>query len=303
MKASGATVKRIWRVCAGLSLWLLVTLAYAGAGLSVGYFLSRTTGLSGPVELLGIVVLIGLATLRGYGMGHALAGRVHPTLGMDDDEGDELAGADEAAEEAPTGLRGFLWTVGVAVWLATNAAVGLTILQFVVRAALDSTSRNMQVAGLLPLVLFTLTRAVGSSVLLLAGSTTWLSYFERVRRSLDISTRYGRPLAILHFAIVMATLTLLFSSVTALLFRQGYLQADPGFAQHSVLVATENYYAWNAADAVPALKIPETMHWTIGPTYNDWRAGLLLLAYKATVLVALAKGIVDVLRNWKTETP
>jgi hypothetical protein len=54
------------------------------------------------------------------------------------------------------------------------------------------------------------------------------------------------------------------------------------------------YYVWNFLDAIPVLKIPETLNWKAPVTFTDHASGALLLAYRVTMVIPLVGFIVGV---------
>ena len=55
--------------------------------------------------------------------------------------------------------------------------------------------------------------------------------------------------------------------------------------------ALADFFAWHLLDAIPGLKVPETIKWTEPLTYERAGAGWLLLAFKIIVIVPAIRGI------------
>jgi hypothetical protein len=194
------------------------------------------------------------------------------------------------------------WQVaGLALWNVCSSAAAVLLFHFVARAGLSSDTVMIRLLGLLPITLLLVHRLFVKNDIwvyrfLLPGSHPAEQTFPYVRQ-------YGEWL-FGRVVILCGIVTVSFSSWTTFWYAQGLFSTQPGFPRNEALEASERYYFWNLADAVPVLKIPETLKWDLGPTYSDWRTGLLLLSYKVILILPILYGIVELVRRtWTSSTP
>jgi hypothetical protein len=84
---------------------------------------------------------------------------------------------------------------------------------------------------------------------------------------------------------VLAPISSLFYNAGWIGVRSG-IGGDPEDVLQNSLEFT-NLYLWQTADAIPGLGVTETMSLSRPIEYDDWKLGLLLLLYKAAVLIPL----------------
>jgi hypothetical protein len=77
---------------------------------------------------------------------------------------------------------------------------------------------------------------------------------------------------------VLMTAAALFGALTTALVARGYIAVD-GDPRRAV-----DFYMWHFLDAIPVLKINETLLWNAPLTYHQSRVGLLLLIFKIAVI-------------------
>jgi hypothetical protein len=74
------------------------------------------------------------------------------------------------------------------------------------------------------------------------------------------------------------------------LVAQGVLPATwPSNSNASLSLATVEMYLWNLADAIPVLKVPETLMWTPALTLTSTLGGAFVLAFKIVVILPFAQ--------------
>ena len=77
---------------------------------------------------------------------------------------------------------------------------------------------------------------------------------------------------------VLTTAAAFFGALTTALAARGYIAVD-GDPRRAI-----DFYMWHFLDAVPVLKINETLLWNAPFTYHQSRVGLLLLIFKIVVI-------------------
>lgn len=193
--------------------------------------------------------------------------------------------------------------VGAAVFTLAFYGAFLTLLHFVARDSLRMTAWGLQLVGILPItgfVLYWLVRKYGLVYLFtipFLGLSKW-------RHPQD---RLGLLLPLIHITAqvlwLIALLTEIFAAWTAFWYQQGLLTAGTELSPAQSLVAAEQFYLWNLLDAIPFLAIPDSLHWTLGPTFNDWHSGVLLVFYKLVVIAPLLLGFVALVQQiWEEAT-
>jgi hypothetical protein len=80
--------------------------------------------------------------------------------------------------------------------------------------------------------------------------------------------------------------------------------ADEGaeLARDDAVWATAEYYLWNFSDAIPVIKLPETVNWELDWTYVDNASGWLLLLYKVLVIVPILAVVARSLKPNQSES-
>ena len=87
------------------------------------------------------------------------------------------------------------------------------------------------------------------------------------------------PFAPLAYSFsVLMTAAAFFGALTTALVARGYIAVD-GDPRRAI-----DFYMWHFLDAVPVLKINETLLWNAPLTYHQSRVGLLLLVFKIAVI-------------------
>ena len=217
--------------------------------------------------------------------------------------------AKAAKEGAGPGDSFFAWTASFLPWGTAGgvllAALGAVIVVIFVSDPssalnhwIDGWTRNdLHVAGLgVPLrwvrtvpqwIAVAALVWLAGYVVFAAASTVWFA-------EEDIATSTPAIVALVTmFVCLLILLAIVCAAVTLALLRTGLASARPSIPpgdQASAAVAT---YAWHIADAVPALKIPSTLNWSLNHEFVDPWDRIILLAYKAVffgvLIVPLAR--------------
>jgi hypothetical protein len=89
------------------------------------------------------------------------------------------------------------------------------------------------------------------------------------------------------FNVLMIAI-LFFSSVTYVLVNHGVLKLNAPAGAQGVQISPEvirDFYSWHFLNAVPALKVNETLHWKEPLTYESGWVVVVLLLFQLTVIV------------------
>jgi hypothetical protein len=100
------------------------------------------------------------------------------------------------------------------------------------------------------------------------------------------------------YLCLVAVVTALWASLTLTLLHSELVTARG--AADGEFGSTTAYYLWYAADVVPAVDLPQTLHWSLGYEYSGTASGALLLAYKLAFLLILA---FPLMRVWRSREP
>jgi hypothetical protein len=101
-------------------------------------------------------------------------------------------------------------------------------------------------------------------------------------------------------ALLMLTAT--FAGLTAVLTAHGWLETNAEGTSNLVWQALASY-TWHFLDAIPALKVPETLNWKLGTNFTDYRSGVLLLTYKLLVIIPVVRAIVELVHDRQDRQP
>jgi hypothetical protein len=114
----------------------------------------------------------------------------------------------------------------------------------------------------------------------LLGLSIWFLTTDARRARLFDSLRHVGGLAPLAYSFnVLVAAIAFFGSLTTVLLANGYIAMD-GDPRRAM-----DFYLWHFLDAIPVLKINETLLWASPPiTYHQARVGVLLLIFKIAVI-------------------
>jgi hypothetical protein len=83
--------------------------------------------------------------------------------------------------------------------------------------------------------------------------------------------------------------TVAFAVVSAILLHHGALGVDGTTTDDALPWRTLETFVWNLADAVPVIKIPDTLNWDPKLSFTTMSGGALVLAYKLLLVVPFAQ--------------
>lgn len=121
--------------------------------------------------------------------------------------------------------------------------------------------------------------------LLLAGALALIATEQIRDRMLSRFARVNIGLPAAYSFSVLMLASLFFSSVSFVLVQEQKLALAPGSAQQVSLDSLSDFFLWHFLDAVPLLKVPETVKWEVPLTYANKSVGLIVLLFKAVVIV------------------
>ena len=114
--------------------------------------------------------------------------------------------------------------------------------------------------------------------------------------------------------IALVALTEVFAGLTAVLVQAGWFdtttsfpdiqETDEGFLWRfdpGSYGAIELHYVWHFLDAIPALKVPDTLNWSEPTYFSDKWSGAFLLLYKLAVIVPVLAVAVSVYKRRSRE--
>ncbi|MCW2820157.1 MAG: hypothetical protein JWR42_2944 [Marmoricola sp.] len=130
----------------------------------------------------------------------------------------------------------------------------------------------------------------------------WLRFTPAGREAVEVGRNGDLVGSVSIWCWLTATSTSGFTALSAGLYDLGVGSLKGHLAQGTDLsaVAFESYL-WHLADAVPVLKIPETLNWSLQNPFSDSIQGSLLLAYKCLVLVPAIYLGGQVLARWMSD--
>jgi hypothetical protein len=97
--------------------------------------------------------------------------------------------------------------------------------------------------------------------------------------------KVGRFTPFIYSFNVLWIAMVFFSSVTYVLVEHELMKFSGSAEQDVSPEALLDFYGWHFLDALPLLKVNETLHWEKPLTYDSAWVGLLLLGFKVTVIV------------------
>jgi hypothetical protein len=121
--------------------------------------------------------------------------------------------------------------------------------------------------------------------ILLAGALALIATKSMRNRMLERFVRVSVGLPAAYSFSVLMLASLFFSSVSFVLLQEGKLALAPGSSPDVTLASLSDFFLWHFLDAVPLLKIPETLKWGVPLTYTSGTVGLIVLVFKVVVIL------------------
>jgi len=120
---------------------------------------------------------------------------------------------------------------------------------------------------------------------LLAGSLALIGTKSMRNRMLERFARVSVGLPAAYSFSVLMLASLFFSSVSFVLLQEGKLVLAPGSSPEVSLGSLSDFFLWHFLDAVPLLKVTETLKWDVPLTYTSGTVGLIVLVFKVVVIL------------------
>ena len=104
--------------------------------------------------------------------------------------------------------------------------------------------------------------------------------FQRFESTAGFRSLSDVTLGLLGYLALFGLVTLVGVALTLTLLHVGLVGAQPAIPPHAQVWAAINAYSRSIADAVPGLRIPETLHWDSAYTFTGVASGALFLLHK-----------------------
>jgi len=131
----------------------------------------------------------------------------------------------------------------------------------------------------LQMACFVLWGVLLGAALLLISTKQWR------QRVLEPLARYHIALPAAYSFQVLMLACLFFSSVTFVLVQSNLMSMTGGSADAVTPGSISDFFLWHFLDAVPLLKVNETLGWRPPLTYDSVSVGCMLLLFKAVVIL------------------
>jgi hypothetical protein len=228
----------------------------------------------------------------------------------------EFDGQVAMADEAKT--RGPLWALHRASRRELQAGV---LWRFVLAPSwisLFSSPVGLRIAAfLLPIVLVVGTLAVTSEalkqalawqvgvtfvVLLYASLASWALFMVALKKTRSAFTaqfsRWSPEDLVFFGSLTIATPALGFAVLSSVLVRNGVLaETGVSLVEPTLPFRTFEVFLWAFADAIPILKIPDTLGWKPQLVFTTTLGGALVLAYKIIEILPIAQLLSSLLKE------
>jgi hypothetical protein len=134
------------------------------------------------------------------------------------------------------------------------------------------------------------------------GPPSWALYNVALRRTRAAFTsrfsRWSLEDLLLFGGAVVAMPATGFAIVASILVKNGLITISGGDPGDSLLpLWCLEIFGWAFADAVPILKIPETLDWTPHLAFTNLLGGLLVLAFKCLQIIPIAQLLSEVIKR------
>lgn len=168
-----------------------------------------------------------------------------------------------------------------------NLPVALAIVHIAVSLAFEVETRWLPLLPLAVLTVYIVTFAMRPG-----NPVAWLfTVFSRGHTLQDASPGLQVSIAVVSLLQALISILLafeLFAGWTAYWVNLGVAGFEPTGSGPVTLWAVEKSYLWNALDMVPLLDINHVLRFAEPPGPADWKAGFVLVLFRAIVLVPIA---------------
>jgi hypothetical protein len=256
------------------------------------YFLFQWVSPFGPLAQVLLFVVLGFYTLRAA-VALVLAVRdVRPATSSTDRVFEASTASQVGSAPAPLSPRDRVFG---ALWYVFLGFLALAVLHLVTTTGFASESAVVQLLGLGPVTLYLVYQLVFN----LDVAYLVLGPIARTQgddAAAELTAEVGEHF-LARIVVLGAVLTEVFAGWTAFWYERGVLNDRIDAGGREAFAAAERLYLWHLSDAIPFLKIPETLRWAPEPLLDDWRVGALVLGYKVIVLVPVVAAMLVIIRG------
>ena len=121
--------------------------------------------------------------------------------------------------------------------------------------------------------------------LLLAYTLRLIATESSRDRLFDVLQGIGGLAPVIYSINVLMVAVIFFSSVTYVLASHGHLTLTSRTGQPVALASLLDFYVWHFLEAIPLLKVNQTLRWEEPWTYDSASVGWILLLFKLVVIV------------------
>ncbi|MEP6820612.1 MAG: hypothetical protein ABJA18_13840 [bacterium] len=141
---------------------------------------------------------------------------------------------------------------------------------------------------------------VGGGILLSAGSFAVITERNRERVLPWLQKRVGKFTPIVYSADLLVMAVSYFSAVTYVLVSSNHLNLTNPQQSTVSAASIPEFYVWHFFQAIPLIKINETLQWQAPLTYKGGAVGLMLLLFQLMVILPVIRAFVW---YWKRQEP
>jgi hypothetical protein len=120
---------------------------------------------------------------------------------------------------------------------------------------------------------------------LLAGALWFIATKKRREQLFTRLRGAGALMPLIYVGNTLMLAAMFFASVTFVLVRHGLVQLGIAAGDEILFGKLLDFYVWHFLDLVPLVKVNATLHWKEPLVYESGWLGVLLLLFKAAVIV------------------
>jgi len=135
--------------------------------------------------------------------------------------------------------------------------------------------------------------------LLLAGTLLLIATESNRDRLFEVLQKVGGLAPVIYSINVLMMAVIFFSAVTYVMASHGIVTLSSRTGQLVTLASLLDFYVWHFLEAVPLLKVNQTIRWDEPWTYDSAAVGWILLLFKLVVIVPVIGAFIG---YWKRQT-
>ncbi len=121
----------------------------------------------------------------------------------------------------------------------------------------------------------------------------YAGYWERLLPWVDLAEP-SAAVTLTKIVRALVVLTAAFVAFTSMAYDLGWVGSGTARTKDAEIVPTVSaHYLWHFLDLVPALDVPQTLNWSRPERFGDHSSGVLLLLFKAAVIVPFIRVVVQ----------